>query len=91
MGLISFPTRAGRAQNASLHGVGLMIANSITTKLPQQPVSISERLMTLQIPLSHHNFLAIISAYAPTLLATEEMTTQFYSQLSDTLKNIGDA
>lgn len=51
-------------------------------------MSIAEYLMMLQIPLSHNNFLAIISTYMPTLLAPDKTKSQLYSQQSDTVRNI---
>ena len=49
------------------------------------PATVSERLMTLQIPLSGDNFITFASAYAPTLDADEDVNDQFYHQLNITL------
>src|SRR3989442_2202800 len=64
-------------------GVGLAINNEIASKLVNLPRSISERLMQLRLQLRSKRFMTIIiSAYAPTMTNPEEVTEQFYSDLS---------
>ena len=71
-----------------IHGVGFAIKNSIVRSLTELPVGYSERLMTVRIPLVKSNYLTLISAYAPTLVATEESKDEFYSLLESTLQTV---
>ena len=48
-----------------IHGVGFAIKTTLLLKLPESPVGISERIMTLRIPLVSNRHATIISAYAP--------------------------
>ena len=61
-----------------IHGVGFAINNNIVSSLTELPVGHSERLMTVRIPLEKSNYMTLISAYAPTLAATEETKDEFY-------------
>lgn len=71
-----------------LHGVGFAIKNSLLLKIPETPVGITERLMTLRIPLTKHRYATLISAYAPTLPSDIEDKDQFYQALDETLNHI---
>ena len=55
-----------------MHGVGFTVSNSFFTQLTELPVGISERLMTLRVKLVDSRQATLISAYAPTLVATDE-------------------
>ena len=71
-----------------IHGVGIAVRNSIAENLTETPVYISERLMSLRIPLERGEFATIISAYAPTLAAEEDVKDEFYHCLHDALKRV---
>ena len=62
-------------------GVGFAIRKSLANKLEEIPEGISERLMTLRIPLSKKRTLLCISAYAPTMTHLEESKEKFYEDL----------
>lgn len=64
-----------------IHGVGFVIKTSIYWNHQLTPTAISKRLMT--IFSSFNTFMALISAYAPTLDADEETKNQFYQQLNE--------
>ena len=70
------------------HGVGFAIKSDLLRRLPETPVGISERLMTLRIPLASKRYATIISAYAPTLMAEEDVKDAFYDLLDQTLSHI---
>ncbi|XP_072181335.1 craniofacial development protein 2-like [Diadema setosum] len=79
----------GKAQNEDrIHGVGLAIKTSLMRQISDLPTGISERLMTLRLPLSHKRHATIISAYAPTLTSSEEAIEEFYADLSSILNTI---
>ena len=71
-----------------IHGVGFAIKNSLIPKLSELPIGISERLMTLKLQLDKDQHATVISAYAPTLDATDEVKEDFYSQLDTVLSAI---
>ena len=71
-----------------IHGVGFAIETKLANKLEELPVGINERLMTLRLRLSRDQFATIISAYAPTMDAEEDVKEVFYSQLDQILSNI---
>ena len=69
-----------------MHGVGLAIKHSLMKNLTEEPTFISERLMTLRIPLVRNEYAQVISAYAPTLVAEEDAKDDFYAALSEVLR-----
>ncbi|XP_076031048.1 uncharacterized protein LOC143019264 [Oratosquilla oratoria] len=71
-----------------IHGVGFAIKNSLLPKLTEQPAGINECLMTLQIQLQKNQSTTIISAYAPTLDAEDEVKEYFYAQLDNIISSI---
>ena len=71
-----------------LHGVGLAIKNPLLPRLTKTPVGISERLMTLHIPLVNNRFATLHSAYASTLPSDNETKDHFYQSLDEALRKI---
>ena len=71
-----------------IHGVGMALKNSLVEKLTESPTYISERLMTLRLPLARSEYATVISAYAPTLKSDEETKDQFYDSLINVLSHI---
>ena len=70
------------------HGVGLAIRTTIADKLTETPVYISERLMTLRVPLVKGQYVTILSCYAPTLVSDEDQKDVFYEQLHHALSEV---
>jgi len=66
-------------------GVGFAIRTALISKLKTLPKGVSDRLMTLRIPLTDNTHLTIISAYAPTIRYADEEKEAFYQLLSNTL------
>ena len=52
------------------------------------PHPVSDRIMTMKIPLTKDRNATIVSAYAPTMTNPEENKETFYSQLKGKLRNI---
>ena len=71
-----------------IHGVGFAIKTSLLNSLPESPIGISERLMTLRLPLTRSRHITLVSAYAPTLTSDENIKDAFYELLEHTLQNI---
>ena len=70
------------------HGVGFAIRNDLAAKLTENPVGISERLMTLRFPAANNTFVNIIAVYAPTLNSSDNLKDTFYETLVATLSKI---
>ena len=68
-------------------GVGFAIKSDLVDKI-ERPSGISDRIMKLRIPLACGRFLSILSVYAPTLQASEEITLTFYQALRETITSI---
>jgi len=62
-------------------GVGIAVRNTLLSCV-EQPLFVSPRLMSIRMRTR------VISAYAPTLLASDEDKDEFYQQLSDLLSSI---
>ncbi len=62
-------------------GVGFAIRNSIVSHLTSLPTGLSDRLMTLRIPIGNNIYATLISAYAPTLTNPDAAKDQFYQEL----------
>ena len=73
---------------ARIHGVGFAIKSDLVKSLTELPIGHSERLMSLRIPLARSNYMTIISAYAPTLVADEDVKDEFYCALAHLLQGV---
>ena len=69
-------------------GVGFTINKDIVTKLTEMPRPVSDKIMTMRLPLSKDNFATIISEYAPTMTNPNENKEAFYNQLATVLSGI---
>ena len=69
-------------------GEGFAIKKDIVTKLTEMPRPVSDRIMTMRLPLSKDNFATIISVYAPTMTNPDENKEAFYNQLASVLRGI---
>ena len=70
------------------HGVGLAVRNCHLNKIVEELSYISERLMTLRVPLANNEHMTLICAYAPTLTAEEDVKDQFYEELDEALRSV---
>ena len=62
-------------------GVGFAIRNSLISQLEEHPKGISPRLMTMRLRLNHGRQAVFLSAYAPTLVASDDEKEAFYEIL----------
>ena len=70
------------------HGVGLAVRNCHLRNIEEEPSYISERLMTLRVPLANNEHMTLICAYAPTLTAEEHIKDNFYEELDEALRSV---
>ena len=69
-------------------GVGFAIRNSIMPYLEQEPAAISDRIISMRLPLKKNVYATIVSTYAPTMTNPEENKEQFYRTLRETIRNV---
>ena len=69
-------------------GVGFAIKKDIVTKLTKMTRPVSDRIMTMRLPLSKNNFATITSVYATTMTNPDENKEAFYNQLASVLSGI---
>ena len=69
-------------------GVGFAIRTSIVPKLDTLPKGISDRLMTLRLPLARGTYITLVSAYAPTMTYSQEAKEQFYHTLQEVINEV---
>ena len=69
-------------------GVGFAIKSELASKLAKLPEQISDRLMTLRLPLKKNRFVTIISAYAPTMTNPDSVKKAFYEDLETAITKV---
>ncbi|KAI8780521.1 craniofacial development protein 2 [Biomphalaria glabrata] len=70
-------------------GVGFAIKTSIVSKLVGPPKGISDRLMTLKLPLQNgKKHISIVSCYAPTMTNPDDVIAKFFEELNSILLDI---
>lgn len=65
------------------HGVGFAIRNRILEEYNEVPTGINERMMMYRLQTGKDKPINLLSAYAPTMQATEEIKEQFYGKLDE--------
>ena len=68
--------------------VGFAIKKDIVTKLTEMTRPVSDRIMTMRLPLNKKNVATIISVCAPTMTNPDENKEAFYNQLASMLSGI---
>ena len=68
--------------------MGVAIKEDIVTKLTEMPRPVSDRIMTMRLPLSKDNFVTILSECALTMTNPDEDKEAFYNQLASVLSGI---
>ncbi len=76
------------AAERSESGVALAVKNELVSKLIEEPKAVSDRLMTLRVPLSEERWCTVIAVYAPTMTNSQDNINQFYHQLNLTLRSV---
>ena len=69
-------------------GVGFAVRSTLVPQLETLPKGISDRLMTMRIPLAGKTHLTLISCYAPTMAYSDERKEQFYQSLSSLIHSV---
>ena len=65
--------------------MGFAIKKDVVTKLTEMPRPVSDKFMTMRLPLSKDNFALIISVYAPIMTNPVENKEAFYNQPASVL------
>ncbi len=68
--------------------MGFAIKNSLTSHLSELPVGINECLMTIRLMITSSQMATVISAYALTLDAQDEVKETFYADLDNILTKV---
>ncbi|XP_076058586.1 uncharacterized protein LOC143035604 [Oratosquilla oratoria] len=71
-----------------IHGVGFAIRSQLVQQHNLAPKAISERLITVRIPITRGRHITLISDYAPTLTSPDEDKAAFYTQLDHTIQRV---
>jgi hypothetical protein len=80
---------SGRPENERREaGVGFAVKKEIVSILTEMPRPISDRIMTMRLPLDKNTYATLISVYAPTLTNSDENKEEFYNQLTTTLGKV---
>ena len=69
-------------------GVGFAIRTSLVPHLEGPPTGISSRLMMMKLKLKHGHSAVLLSAYAPTLVASDDDKEAFYESLSSAIQSV---
>ena len=64
--------------------MGFATKKDIVKKLTEIPRPVSDRIMTMRLPLSMDNFATIISMYAPTMTNPDSVLAQWQENESST-------
>ena len=73
------------ADEISQSGVGFAVKNHIANQLDEQPKPISDRIITMRLPLENNRFVTFVSIYAPTMTNEEHVKSEFYHQLQSVI------
>ncbi|KAG7304556.1 hypothetical protein JYU34_011506 [Plutella xylostella] len=68
------------------HGVGFAVHNSLL-RCTETPICVSERIMVLRL-MSESGPISLVSAYAPTLKASDDVKDKFYEDLRECLEKV---
>ena len=69
-------------------GVCFSLRTELVSKITTLPTGISDRLMTMRIPLGARTNLTLVSTYAPIMTYPEEEKEQFYLELSNIIRAV---
>lgn len=73
-------------------GVGFAVKTTLVGKLAGPPKGVSDRLMTMRLPLSRgQKYVTIVSAYAPTMTNPDETKDRFYENLNTVITAVSHA
>lgn len=69
-------------------GVGFAMRRNIASMMIETPLPISDRIMSMRLPLTKNNSATFISVYAPTLTNPDDKKEEFYNLLAETLRRV---
>ena len=69
-------------------GVAFAVKTSITTRSEELPSGVSDRIMTMRLPLLKGRFVTLVNVYAPTMDSSEEDKVSFYLSLHEVVQKV---
>lgn len=66
-------------------GVALAISNNLTLKLDQDPKPVSDRILTLRLPLTDEHNCTMVATYEPNMTNSSKTIDTFYIHLYQVL------
>ena len=72
-------------------GVGFAVRTPLVSQLESQPKGISDRIMTMRLPLQDNTNATLISVYAPTMTNPDDIKEVFYQQLDEVVRSVPTA
>ena len=67
--------------------MGFAIKNLLAHQL-EEPTPVTDRIITLRIPLQRKKYLTLISVYAPTMTNRDKTKEEFYNSLRETIRAV---
>ena len=72
-------------------GVAFAVKTSIATRLEELPSGVSDRIMTMRLPLLKGRFVTLVNVYAPTMDSSEDDKVSFYLSLHKAVQKVPPA
>jgi len=69
-------------------GVAFAVRTTLLSSLEEIPCGVSDRIITMRLPLINGRFVTLVSVYAPTMDAAEDEKLDFYLSLREIVRRI---
>ena len=78
----------GKPEGRRDAGVAFAVCKKLANKLPSLPTGISERLISVRIPIGHGRHLTLVNVYAPTMAYTDTEKEAFCKELGGIVSRV---
>lgn len=68
--------------------VVLAIKTSMRSQLEEIPTGVSDRMITMEVPLAYGRYATMTTVYAPTIVCKDEVKEAFYNELTSIVRNV---